>query len=533
MECKNCNIDFAPDAKFCNKCGTALTKKSRTEIAAPPVLLQTAVIAPTKKKFNPLVGVIAALIVLLIVSGAGIVILLWGSEDAAPYTAYTDNPSDTSVFVPGEAGADADYEFQAEAAEVPNTDQSSPEAEDYLSGSESSYEADNTAAAEADTPDDTGTPADFTPEPTPTTPEYNNNEDKQTTEPPPVKTEPPVLVRNDRILAAGHSSTYIINTDNSLWAFGNHHSGALGDGTWVTMRDIPVWVMNDAELVTAGHAFAMAVSYGRLYGWGDNSFGQLGLGDNENRHMPHFIMDNVIYVSAGANHTLVITQDNQLWAWGNNSHGMLGDGTFVSRNTPVHVMDGVAFASAGFTHSVAIRLDGTLWAWGSKTAPGLISGLVSGVPASTTPQHIISGVKDAAAGKNHTLIIMTDNSLFAWGSNEFGQIGAGSEQPHFWVPTRIMPNVVSIYAGFDTSMAIDFNRRLWIWGYGENGQIQINDGEYVNAFSPVHIANNMMLAAVGGTHAAAISTDDSLFVWGSDDYGQLGQGQLGRPPMPL
>ena len=167
----------------------------------------------------------------------------------------------------------------------------------------------------------------------------------------PIENVVAVSVGGTDLPSAGHMMA--ITSNGSLWGWGLNRSGQLGDGT-TTNRNSPVHIMDNVIAVSAGSSHTMAItSNGNLYAWGDNSSGQLGDGtitnrdeywnivENNDRHSPVRIMDNVVSVSAGWTHTLALRADGSLWAWGQNTYGQLGDGTTENRLSPVRVMDNV------------------------------------------------------------------------------------------------------------------------------------------------------------------------------------------------
>ena len=176
---------------------------------------------------------------------------------------------------------------------------------------------------------------------------------------------------------------------------------------------------------------------GVLWGMGGNAQGQLGDGTSIDR--PDFvrIMDDVTSFASfsdswdGGSSGFAIRADNTLWAWGRNISGMLGDGTAQNnRFTPVKILDDVAaiygytFGSSGFMHAYALRLDGTLYAWGLNDYGQLGNGLGGyGIEAEsrpdrvTTPQRVLSlsDVVAVHAGGNHSLAITSNDSVWFWG----------------------------------------------------------------------------------------------------------------------
>jgi len=116
-------------------------------------------------------------------------------------------------------------------------------------------------------------------------------------------------------------------------------------------------------------------------------------------------------ISAGGGNSFVIMPDNSLWGWGENSFGQLGDGTFEERHTPVWIMDNVVAVSAGTDHTMAITTDGSLWGWGSNQFSQL--GLSFWIDGSSSPIKIKGNVAAVSAGADHTMAITTDGTLWA------------------------------------------------------------------------------------------------------------------------
>ena len=232
--------------------------------------------------------------------------------------------------------------------------------------------------------------------------------------------------------------------------------------------------------------------------------------------------DNWVSVSAGAMYTVAIRTDGTLWAWG----FVPGIGP---RSTPTRIGTATNWAhvSAGRMHIVAIRTDGSLWAWGWNNAGQLGDGTTY---YRISPVRIGTATNWAyvSAGYSHTIGIRADGSLWAWGWNSVGKLGDGTfENRHIPVRIGTATNWAHVSAGRLHSVAIRTDGTLWAWGNGEGGRLC--DGTTEIRSTPVRIGTAMNWAFIStgssfGAHTVAIRRDGSLWAWGMNWYGQLGDG---------
>lgn len=333
----------------------------------------------------------------------------------------------------------------------------------------------------------------------------------------------------------GTSHSGAITKDGSLWMWGYNSHGQLGDGS-TTNKHTPIKILDDAKSISLGKEHSAVIkSDGSLWMWGDNSYGQLGDNSTTDKYAPVKIMDDIKSVSLGSNHSAAIKSDGSLWVWGDNSYGQLGDYTTTNKYVPVKLLDSVKNISLGSAHSAAIKEDGSLWTWGYNRLGQLGNSTYSD---NTTPVKILDNIKSVCLGSSHSAAIKSDGTLWVWGYNESGRLGNGSidyyEDNSF--PAKILDNVKSVSLGSNHSAAIKEDGSLWMWGGNVNGQLGygISDTQYMNmSGNPTKLMDSIESISLGNGHSAATKTDGSLWVWGSNTKGQLGDGTTTDSSTPI
>lgn len=236
------------------------------------------------------------------------------------------------------------------------------------------------------------------------------------------------------------------------------------------------------------------------------------------------ILTGVDRVELGRQYSAAYDIDGTLWMWGKNNNYQLGDGVGENVSIPEQILSDVKSISLGFEHTVAVDSEGTLWAWGSNNSGkcGIAPG--DGTYRLTVPTKIMDGVKAAAAGDYTTLVLKEDDSLWTWGWNNAGQFGNGTinegYQPTFEGPVKVMDWVSEFDISGASCAAIDMSGTLWTWGSNLEGQL--GDGTFEDRLTPVKVLDNVLEVSVAYDHMAAIAEDGSLWVWGRNDHGQLG-----------
>ncbi|BDR53582.1 hypothetical protein KIM372_14890 [Bombiscardovia nodaiensis] len=314
------------------------------------------------------------------------------------------------------------------------------------------------------------------------------------------------------------------------------HNGPVSGGTPVRVTVNPSSSGLRFTQVAAGSDFTLALGTdGHVYAWGANNTGQLGQNDTAARTGPVEVRlpaDKVFTtVAAGSQQGFAVSAQGQVYAWGANS-GQLGDGTATDRATPVVFVlpTGVKAVSvaAGSNHSLVLADNGHIYTAGlnSDGQLGLGDTTTRTTPADLAPP-VNHSYKAVAAGASHSLALLDDGSIRAWGNNANGQLGnntiTGSTAP---VETTLPAGTTAaqVTAGGDTSGLIDSTGRAWTWGNNANGQLGL--GDTANRTVPTVVSglpSTVSRISMGGTHSLAVSSNN-LYAWGNNTYGQLGTG---------
>ena len=231
--------------------------------------------------------------------------------------------------------------------------------------------------------------------------------------------------------------------------------------------------------------------------------------------------------------------DAGLWLWGRNAYGILGDNTVVNRSSPVQTIAGGTnwkLVAGGWYHTAAIKTDGTLWTWG-RNGNGIL-GDNTVVNRSSPVQTIAGGTnwKLVAGGSYHTAAIKTDGTLWTWGYNGYGALGDNTTANKSSPVQTVAGGTIwkSVAGGQFHTAAIKTDGTLWTWGHNYYGQL--GDNTVVNRSSPVQTiagGTNWKSVAGGQFHTAAIKTDGTLWLWGHKYYGQLGVNSITPNSSPV
>ena len=332
--------------------------------------------------------------------------------------------------------------------------------------------------------------------------------------------------------------------DRKLFAWGRNASGALGTGN-TTSYSSPVQV---GALVNWGQSLFVAVNWagsvktdGTMWTWGSNSQSQLGTGNTTDYSSPVQIgaLTNWLNSAAGHYHSHHVKTDGTLWTWGRGAYGALGLGSTTFYSSPVQVGGLTTWLkiSCGYAFSIGINTSGEMYAWGYNGYGYLGQGNTTNT---SSPVQIGSQTywADVACGAVHVLATTTDGKLYAWGYNQQGAIGdgTGGAGTHKSSPVQVgaLTTWSKVYANTRSSYAIKTDGTLWVWGKNDFGQLGV--GNTTNYSSPVQVGGLTTWNKLGGgaNHVLATNTANELYAWGyGGAFGQLGDGTTVSKSSPI
>jgi alpha-tubulin suppressor-like RCC1 family protein len=278
----------------------------------------------------------------------------------------------------------------------------------------------------------------------------------------------------------------------------------------------------------------------RVAGFGENGTGQLGDGTMQTPAGP--VPAKFGYARAiamGSDHSLGARDDpyhqasaTRLYAWGDDALYALGDGTNQTSALPVRCvgMGDVTSFAGGLGHSLAVRRTGKVWIWGSDYNNLGVLGR-AGQTTAPTPVAVphLPAAQMVAAGQHFSLTLDHAGNVWAWGTNQLGELGIGSTQTSVATPTKLqLPTPArAVAAGLHHGLALVGNK---VYGWGSNGSGELGDGTSQNRIAPVAVKGlpRRRLIALAATNAGSLAIDNGGKLWGWGEFGTLPQG--GGPP---
>lgn len=368
-------------------------------------------------------------------------------------------------------------------------------------------------------------------------------------------------------VSAGGQGTCARKTDGSVWCWGSNRYGELGNGTTLgqlcgtylcdpTPGKVTALATSVANVSAGFGGSACAVKTdGSVWCWGRNEQGQLGDGTKGDPGCPGATckgvpvqvtaMTNADAAEVGGVQACAHKKDGTVWCWGNNGSGELGDGTLVGKTTPVEVtsLGNVVDSITGAIDSACARkTDRTWWCWGRNDFGQIGDGSVS--PAKTPPVQLsgMSQAKGIAPGMFFACGVRADGSAWCWGQNETGQLGDGTITGQLCSGLKCKPTpvqvgslgttVAQVTAGLYHACARKQDGTVWCWGENRHGQL--GDGTTSGQVCGSTICNPTPVKVVGipsavdvdagSLHTCMREANGNVWCWGANDMGQLGDG---------
>lgn len=359
------------------------------------------------------------------------------------------------------------------------------------------------------------------------------------------------MATNFKVAGSNFEDVYLrreLFSQGGLWGCGTNGNGQLGDGTTLS-KSSPVQTVAggiDWKEVSKGYFNSAGIKTdGTLWLWGRNDYGQLG--DNTRNSTISPVMTasagtNWKQVAMGVYHTGAIKTDGTLWLWGFNKYGQLGDSSVARKSSPVQTVAGGSdwkMVACGFYHSAAIKTNGTLWSWGQNLY-GQLGDNTSGAAArkSSPVQTVAGGTtwKLVSACWYHSAGIKTDGTLWSWGNNQNGAMGDNT-QVNKSSPVQTVAvgtNWKQVIAAYHTTVGLKTDGTLWTWGNNTEGQL--GDGTTVAKTSPVQTVaggTTWKLISAGVYTTAALKQNGTIWTWGNNAAGQLGDGTIVDKSSPV
>ena len=348
-------------------------------------------------------------------------------------------------------------------------------------------------------------------------------------------------------VVTGNITTAAIKTDGTLWTWGGSNLGTIGLAEPLANRTFsPVFVSSTFKEVSVGYvSYTMAINTdGSLWAWGNNNSYYLGDGTTTNRIIPtkNTADTTTNWKKLSSNsHTMGIKTDGTLWGWGIGTTGRIGNNNTSGDSVPIQIGTDTNWAdvAAGSINTVAIKTDGTLWTWGGNSS-GQLGGLLATSVSRSSPVQVgtlsnwSTCAANGATANSHCAAIKTDGTLWTWGLNSTGQLGIGvTTNRSSPVQVGTLATWKRVAVGNSHTMAIKTDGTLWGWGSGTNG-VLAND-PVANTSSPIQIGTHTNWASVstGQNSAIAIKTDGTAWAWGNNSNGQLGIGDIAARSSPV
>jgi alpha-tubulin suppressor-like RCC1 family protein len=345
-------------------------------------------------------------------------------------------------------------------------------------------------------------------------------------------------------LAAGTDFALALKNDGTVWAWGKNNTGQLG------LRAIsapvpapaPVTALAGVKAIAAAEEHSVVVLRdGSVWGWGTNVSGEAGTGSTSSPVSTPTQVQNltsVISVVAGFRHCLALRSDGTVYAWGWNQNGQVGTGTAsttpILRATKVANLSEVTSVAAGWAHSYAVRLNGEVWSWGNAVFGQLGNGTDgNGAPDCASAVRVLNtnNIVAITSAQQTGFCVDDQGAVRAWGLNSC--LGNGMGETHD-LPVSVpnVTNVTAISSGVFQTIALRGDGTVWGWGTNSHGEVGFGSVGLSSIQSPGQVPTppGMIAVATGFSFSMALCSDGTVWAWGDNTFGEMGQGAVSSTP---
>lgn len=330
-------------------------------------------------------------------------------------------------------------------------------------------------------------------------------------------------------IVTGNDHTLMINSDGTVSAWGKNEYGQLGNGTTSNSFDpVQVTGLSNIVEVSAGDGYSIALDqYGDVYSWGRSIGGVLGIGNSANQYIPVKIDTlnnlNIVKISTSGYHCLALTDSGNLYAWGVGYNGQLGTGNtnFENKPTIVQNLPSIIDIGAGGFFSIAVDSAGYVWSWGNNNdcRLGFVSSGDWSLPIKTSIQNIVN----IEVGYDHCLALDKSGNVYTWGANNYKQLG--NDNITTYTPQKQLVQGLNNISKISTRRHFNFvqdnNENVYAWGRNDFGQL--GTGSYnSNSSVPTKISGYGFETITSSIYSAfAVDSDNNLYKWGYMPYNDM------------
>ncbi|XP_078001556.1 X-linked retinitis pigmentosa GTPase regulator-like isoform X2 [Glandiceps talaboti] len=313
-------------------------------------------------------------------------------------------------------------------------------------------------------------------------------------------------IRKDKAvhIACGDEHSAIVTDSGRLYTFGANDWGQLGLGHMKPTNKpqcVKSLKQEGVHLVANGRSHTIvSTKAGKLYAFGAGSDGQLGTGDAQGSTSPQLIgslpEQDYKHLSAGTDHSAALTSDGKLYIWGSGSEGQLGLGHTDSVETPTELIlnSPVKWVSCGYYHTAVVTEDGKLYTFGEKEF-GKLGLQGDRLNDTTKPVHvdiIKEPVKMVACGGGHTAVVTENGNLYTFGDGNHGQLGHGPSQLQLNTPQKVVRlsehKCRFVSCGDNHTSVITEKGAMYSFGDGRHGKLALSEEDFCNIFKPCRVS---------------------------------------------